>query len=207
MILKGFLNGMLDSNCYILGDDGEAAVVDPGADAEDIIRVLEKHALKLKYIILTHAHIDHITEVDELRCAMGGKTVIHEDDAPLLGDMLLNGSALFGRGRSFSDADLLVKDGDVLEIGKARLRFIHTPGHTPGSVCIAVNGSTGEEFIFTGDTLFRMSIGRTDLGAGDHKKIIESLNRLMALDDDLVVYPGHGPATTIGHERRNNPWI
>jgi glyoxylase-like metal-dependent hydrolase (beta-lactamase superfamily II) len=263
MILKAILNGMFDSNCYVLGDNGEGAVIDPGADVEDIAKVLEAHDLKLKYIILTHAHIDHITEVDNLRNAVGGVAVVHEDDAPLLGDQLLNGSALFGRGRTFDKADVLVKDGDVLELGGAKLRVIHTPGHTPGGICIlasgrgdeggrsdasedvgsgtdsginggsgvdeGVNGSadggvdgvvegtngrtdegavgSGESYLFTGDTLFKLSIGRTDLGAGDHRKITESVRRLMKLDGSLKVYPGHGPATTIDYERLNNPWL
>jgi glyoxylase-like metal-dependent hydrolase (beta-lactamase superfamily II) len=291
MILKAVLNGMFGSNCYILGDNGEAAVIDPGADVEDIVQVLEENALNLKYIIITHAHIDHIAEIDNLRSTAGGKAVVHEDDAPLLGDMLLNGSALFGRGRIFGKADILVKDGDVLELGNARLRVIHTPGHTPGGICIlltvngeeCVNSGTGyseyegkkccigkgsaesgigygevdecgsctseesadsstgcdtnddsksssveedtlnsgnssaygtnggsaenENCIFTGDTLFRLSIGRTDLGAGSQRKLIESVRRLMELDGSLKVYPGHGPATTIEYERQNNPWI
>lgn len=221
MILKAILNGMFDSNCYVLGDGGEAAVIDPGADVEDIAKVVDEHSLKLKYIILTHAHIDHISNVDNLREALGGKTVVHEEDAPLLGDRMLNGSALFGHGQSFGMADIMVKDGDVLELGGAKLRVIHTPGHTPGSICIMLTdgegegtGSSegkgsgeGESCIFTGDTLFRLSIGRTDLGAGDHRKIIESLRRLMKLEGSLKVYPGHGPVTTIEFERLNNPWI
>lgn len=262
MILKAVLEGMFGSNCYILGDNGEAVVIDPGADVGDIARILDEQALKLKYIILTHAHIDHIAEVDNLRSTLGGKTVVHEDDAPLLGDRMLNGSALFGRSRTFNMADILVKDGDVLELGTAKLRIIHTPGHTPGGICILLNGSKSESpgindsdcadtnarncedvysdtntrkgmgeatgigrqntdegcganegcasdeyCIFTGDTLFRLSIGRTDLGAGNHRKLDESLRRLMKLDGSLKVYPGHGPATTIEFERLNNPWI
>ncbi len=230
MILKAILTGMFDSNCYILGDNGEAAVIDPGADVEDIARILVEHALKLKYIILTHAHIDHIAEVDNLRSTLGGKTVVHEDDAPLLGDQMLNGSALFGRSRTFSMADTLVRDGDILELGKAKLSIIHTPGHTPGGMCILAKDGTDDEgsmsqisnygrqeedeggglgkgCIFTGDTLFRMSIGRTDLGAGDQGKITASLRRLMKLDGALKVYPGHGPSTTIDFERKNNPWL
>jgi hydroxyacylglutathione hydrolase len=207
MIIKAVLNGMFDSNCYILGDEGEAAVIDPGADAEDIVKALEERDLKLKYIIMTHAHIDHISDVDKLKDSIGGETVVHEEDAPLLGDKRLNGSALFGTGRSFNTADILVKDGDVLEIGKATLRIIHTPGHTPGCICILATDSANESCLFTGDTLFRQSIGRTDLGAGDHRKIIESLRRLMEMDSSLKVYPGHGPDTTIGYENMYNPWL
>ncbi len=271
MILKAVIPGMFDSNCYILVDEGEAAVIDPGADVEDIARILDEqgskqglnNGLKLKYIIMTHAHIDHIAQVDNLRYALGGKTVVHKDDAPLLGDARLNGSVLFMRSRTFEMADVLVSDGDVLELGKAKLEIIHTPGHTPGGMCILVTcdaddkssmsdscnigwqeeeeggnivsqedeegggsgescmsvsrnigsqddeegGSSGESCIFTGDTLFRMSIGRTDLGAGDQHKLMESVRRLMELDGTLKVYPGHGPSTTIDFERENNPWL
>lgn len=230
MILKAVLTGMFDSNCYILSDANEAAVIDPGADAEDIARVLGEQSLKLKYIILTHAHIDHITEVDNLKSALGGNTVVHEDDAPLLGDRMLNGSALFGRSRIFNMADILVRDGDSLELGRVKLGIIHTPGHTPGSMCILVPGEGGANgvgnagangaddaaangvgikdcCIFTGDTLFRQGIGRTDLGAGDQRKIMASLRRLMELEGSLKVYPGHGPATSIDYEKRNNPWL
>ena len=216
MILKAVITGMFDSNCYILSDEGEAAIIDPGADVEDIARVLDEqgsklglnNGLKLKYIIMTHAHIDHIAQVDNLRCALGGKTVVHKDDAPLLGNARLNGSTLFMRSRTFDMADILVSDGDVLELGKAKLDIIHTPGHTPGGMCILVkDGADGESCIFTGDTLFRMSVGRTDLGAGAQRKIMASLRRLMELDGALKVYPGHGPSTTTDFERENNPWL
>ncbi len=234
MILKATLQGMLDSQCYILGDKNEAVVIDPGAEVEDVSHVLDKEGLELKYIIMTHAHIDHIAQVDRLRSARGGKTVIHEADAPILGDHRLNGSVLFGTIRRFNNADIQVKDGDVLEFGDTRLEIIHTPGHTPGGICILVYSNSQEASIdiigdsypvdkssesvkndagsskgciFTGDTLFRLGIGRTDLGLGDHRVIKDSLRRLMELDGTLKVYPGHGPATTIDYERQNNPWI
>lgn len=199
MFLKRFMTGMLSSNCYILGDAGEAAVIDPGVDYMDIEKNLEAQKLSLKYIILTHAHIDHIIRMEELRSACGGKVVIHEEDAPLLGNAMLNGAALFGLNTVFGDADLCVKDGDSLELGGIRLEILHTPGHTPGSMCVKA-----ENCIFTGDTLFRLGIGRTDLGAGDYDRLMISLKELMKLDDSLVVYPGHGSATDIGYERNNN---
>lgn len=208
MILKVINTGMLDSNCYILGEDGEAAVIDPGADIKDIAAILDQHDLTLKYIILTHAHIDHIAEVDELRSSRGGKAVVHEDDAPLLGDSLLNGSALFGRDSVFKDADICVRDGHILQLGCTKLNIIHTPGHTPGGICIFVKDPDGiGSCIFSGDTLFRLGIGRTDLGAGDYDRLIASLRRLMELGDDIKVYPGHGSATDIGYERSFNPWL
>ncbi len=230
--------GMLQSNCYIVGASGEAAVIDAGIEPREVSQILKTNQLILKYIILTHAHIDHIVNFGELQDVCGGKVVIHEKDAPLLEDEVLNGSVMFGSNKRFRQADTLVRDGDTLKIGSVRLEFIHTPGHTPGSMCIKAaecltgieNGTiaeadivaseaasavtsakaqagaeagTGDCCIFTGDTLFRRGVGRTDLGAGDSKQLAESLNRLMELQDELTVYPGHGPATCIGNERKN----
>lgn len=243
MFLKRLDTGMLQSNCYIVGvageavagDEaagmgeavggcrapGEAVVIDPGVEPREVSQILEANKLTLKYIILTHAHIDHIVQVGELQDICGGKVVIHEKDAPLLGDEVLNGSVMFGSDKRYREADILVKDGDMLEIGSVRLEFIHTPGHTPGSMCIKATelmneasdaGVLGTEAsagtgagtccIFTGDTLFRRGVGRTDLGAGDSRQLAKSLSRLMELQDDLTVYPGHGPATSIGYERK-----
>lgn len=245
MIMRILHAAMLDSNCYILGDRGEAAVIDPGADHNDIEKVLDEHGLTLKYIILTHAHIDHVLEADELRRSRGGKFVMHRNDEVLLKDPLLNCSMLFGMDKVFGDADIYVLDGDTFELGNSRLHIIHTPGHTPGGICILLKddqcdcerpdrakdqGSGNSTYyagantyvknqdrnaesviagncIFTGDTLFRLGAGRTDLGCGDSEQLIASLKRLMELDDDVMVYPGHGPATDIGYERRYNPWL
>lgn len=199
MFFKRFMAGMLSANCYILGEGGEAAVIDPGVAAEDIEEVLSAQRLSLKYIILTHAHIDHICCMEQLRSICGGKVVVHDNDAPLLGNPMLNGTLLFGLNTVFSEADICVKDGDTLEIGGLKLEILHTPGHTSGSMCIMV----GDE-LFTGDTLFKLGVGRTDLATGDHDLLVKSLNRLMKLDDKIKVYPGHGSATDIGYERNNN---
>ena len=199
MFLKRLMTGMFSSNCYILGNAGEAAVIDPGVEFGEVRAILEEQGLILKYIILTHAHIDHILQMEELRSNCGGKTVIHEEDAPLLGDPMLNGAAIFGLRRTFGKADLTVKAGDSLDLVGLQLEILHTPGHTPGSMCIKV-----ENCLFTGDTLFRQGVGRTDLGAGDHDKLMLSLKELIKLDDGLEVHPGHGSATTIGYERENN---
>lgn len=190
---------MLSSNCYIIGDAGEAAVIDPGVEPEEIVSILDVQKLTLKYIILTHAHIDHILHMEELLGTRGGKVAIHDEDALLLGNPMLNGAVLFGLNRSFREADLRVKDGDSLELGGIQLEIIHTPGHTPGSMCVKADGC-----IFTGDTLFKLGVGRTDLGAGDQTRLMDSLKKLMKLDDSLKVYPGHGSATDIGYEKNNN---
>jgi hydroxyacylglutathione hydrolase len=202
LFLKCLDNGMVDSNCYVLGDSGEAVVIDAGVDYSETARILESEGLALKYIILTHAHIDHVLQADNLRNTCGGKVVIHKDDAPLLDDGVLNGSFLFGLNRTFGQADLCVSDGDILELGRLKLEIIHTPGHTPGSMCIRV-----DDCLFTGDTLFKLGIGRTDLGAGDYDLLMASLRKLMELDDNVIVYPGHGPATDIGYERKHNRWL
>lgn len=199
MFLKRITTGMLSSNCYIIGDAGKAAVIDPGVEHEEIAEVLDTQKLTLEYIILTHAHIDHILHMEELLAARGGKVVIHDEDALLLGNPMLNGSVLFGLKKTFREADLRVKDGDSLELGGIRLEILHTPGHTPGSMCVKAEGC-----IFTGDTLFRLGVGRTDLGAGDQTRLMNSLKKLMKLDSGLKVYPGHGSATDIGYEKDNN---
>lgn len=200
MYMKTISTGLLDSNCYIIGDKNSAVVIDAGADHAEVLQILESQHLSLEYIVLTHAHIDHVLNAGKLRDAAGARVVIHEDDAPLLGDPVLNCSALFGLNKVFGPADILVKDGDSINVGGINLQFIHTPGHTPGSICVLA----GNE-LFSGDTLFRLGVGRTDLGAGSVQKLEASLGRLMELDDSIIVYPGHGPATNIGYERRNNP--
>lgn len=202
MFLKRLTTGMLSSNCYILGDAGEGIVIDPGVECGDIVQILEAQKLTLKYIILTHAHIDHILQMEGLRSACGGKVVIHEEDAPLLANAMLNGAALFGLNMVFGEADLCVKAGGSLEFGGVKMEILHTPGHTPGSICVKVGDN-----LFTGDTLFRLGVGRTDLGAGDHDRLMNSLKELMKLDDSLTVYPGHGSATDIGYERKNNMYL
>lgn len=203
MIFKRLPTGMLASNCYLVGDSGEGAVIDPGADSRDILKMVEEAGVKVKYIILTHVHLDHICSVDRVREKTGAKVAVHEADAAALLDSRTNGSTLFGLDNTFGKADILLKDGDILELGGLKLEIIHTPGHTPGGICIKAGNS-----VFTGDTLFRMSIGRTDLGNGDYDDIMVSLkDRLMKLDDDTVVYPGHGASSTIGYERKHNPYV
>lgn len=203
MVFKRLTTGMLASNCYIIGECGEGAVIDPGAKASEILKAVNELNLKIKYLILTHAHIDHILSMDELRRVLGAKVLVHEMDEGTLSNPLMNGSGLFGLSKVFGEADGLLKDGDVLMVGGMKLEIIHTPGHSSGSICIKAGSS-----IFTGDTLFMMSIGRSDLGDGDYELLMDSIkNRLMTLSDDTKVYPGHGTSTTIGYERENNPFV
>ena len=203
MILRCLSTGMFDSNTYILGDNGEGAVIDAGASADEICSAIGELNLTIKYIILTHGHIDHICSTDELRDATGAEVLIHEDDAIFLSKPEYNLSSLVGRVKPFKSADVLLKDTDILKLGNLDLKIIHTPGHTPGSICVKSGN-----IIFTGDTLFKMSIGRVDLPKGSYTGIMDSLNgRLMRLDDDTAVYPGHGEDTTIGFERKFNPYV
>lgn len=203
MLLKRLPTGILQSNCYIIGEKTKGAVIDPGVSASEIIRAADDMGLEIIYIILTHTHFDHIKFMDDLRDRAGAKVLAHEADAPALSDSWLNGSVLFGQSETFREADKLLKDGDIIDVDGISLEVIHTPGHTPGSICIKANN-----WLFTGDTLFRMSIGRTDLGNGSHEDIMRSITQvLMKLDDDTVVYPGHGTSSTIGFERKHNPFI
>jgi hydroxyacylglutathione hydrolase len=203
MILKKLPTGMLSSNCYILGDNGEGVIIDPGADVREIMDAVESTKLKIKYIILTHAHLDHIVSMDSLRDKIGAKVLVHENDAAALVDGWANGAAMFGIDISLKSADMNLKDGDIVEVGGLKLEIIHTPGHSPGSMCIKAGNN-----LFTGDTLFRMSIGRTDLPGGNYDEIMDSLkNKLMKLDGEIKVYPGHGSSTTIAYEKKHNPFL
>ncbi len=202
MFLKKLTTGMFASNCYILSENKYGVIIDPGADSEEILEIIQKYDINVKYIILTHAHIDHIVSMDELRDVLDAKVLVHEADADSLLDPVKNVSMLFGSGKVFNPADILLKDGDVIDADGLKIEVIHTPGHTAGSICLKT-----EDRIFTGDTLFRMSIGRTDLGNSDYNMLINSLKKIMMLDDSTIVYPGHGATTTIGYERKNNPFV
>jgi hydroxyacylglutathione hydrolase len=195
--------GLLSSNCYIIGDSGEAAVIDPGASVKAISEVLDREKLDLKFIILTHVHLDHIISMDKLRQKYNAKVLVHSADAEALGDPEKNCSSLFGYDMKYDSADKCLSHGDIIAVGGLKLEIIHTPGHTPGGISIKT-----ANIIFTGDTLFKLGVGRTDLTGGDGDLLWESINkRLMTLDDDVIAYPGHGPSTTIGFEKRNNPYL
>lgn len=203
MALYVLPNGIFESNTYILSYDKECVVIDCGVNAREILDVVEKNGLHVKYIILTHGHFDHTWHVQSLKEKTGAKLCLHEDELELYQNPMLNGSRMFGAGSDAEtpDPDILLKDGQKLQAGEMSLEIIHTPGHSPGSICI-LSGN----MLFSGDTLFAMSIGRTDFPGGSHKAMIESLHRLFMLDDSIEVYPGHGPKTTIGYEKEYNPY-
>jgi hydroxyacylglutathione hydrolase len=210
MIVETFPVGMLQCNCTILGDpgSGEAIVIDGGDDVPEIARRLDAHGLRARYLVHTHAHIDHIGALGTLRERIGGDALLHPGDLPLYGS-LAEQALWLGMMRPPDvvplDGDLI--DGDVLRAGALALRCLHTPGHTPGSTSFALEDPAGTR-LFTGDTLFAGAVGRWDLGGTSLADIVRSIRtKLLDHDDAAVVVPGHGPKTTIGIERRTNPYL
>ncbi len=201
MFIKRIVVGPMESNCYLFGDEAtkEIFVIDPGGDYKEIKIVIDKDGLKPKAVINTHGHGDHIGANKEF----GIPVWIHRLDADFLIDSSKNLSGAFGFLIKTKTASRLLEDGDILNIGKYALEVIHTPGHTPGSICLKAEGA-----IFTGDTLFCEGIGRTDFAYGSEEDIANSIKeKLFTLKDNYVIYPGHGPDSTIGHEKTNNPYI
>ena len=197
--------GIYQANCYILHDENtkEAAVIDPGGDFAEIRSFVEANGLKVKYIILTHAHGDHIGALMELKGYTGAEVCIHREDNSMLRSSRMNFTAEMGYGPVELSADRLLGDGEVLKLGDMELKIIHTPGHSRGGICIYCDGS-----LFSGDTLFACSIGRTDLAGGSYGELIESIKgKLLVLPDDTDVYPGHGPSSTIFIEKKRNPFL
>ena len=228
MYIKTIVVGPLESNCYLFGDEAtkEIFVIDPGGDYREIKSVIDRDRLKPKAVINTHGHGDHIGANREFAIPVW----IHRMDADFLTDPSKNLSGVFGFFLKTKAASRLLEDGDILDIGKYSLKVIHTPGHTPGSICIKTEGlmhspATGNNdglsiapkesrasahagYIFTGDTLFYEGIGRTDFAYGSEKDIMYSIKeKLFTLDDGYVIYPGHGQTSTIGNEKNNNHFI
>ncbi len=195
--------GPLQTNCYIVyGKNGKAAVIDPAYSADEIERVLAEKSLILDKILLTHAHFDHIMAAEELR-KNGAKLYVHKDDDRMLHDPSLNCMLEFmGRTIDFARTDVLLDDGDVIDIGDERLTVIHTPGHTKGSVCYM-----SDEYIFSGDTLFCGSVGRCDLYGGSYDTLMLSLKKLNRFEKDYIVFPGHGGNTTLNNEKNDNVYM
>ncbi len=202
MEIKSFI--IDGTNCYLIWDEknGEGAVIDP-ADTR-VLRFAEENGISLKYIILTHCHFDHIGGVKAVAEQTGAKIAIHSYDAEGLTDNEINLGQFVGGDFVQKKADILLSDGDVLEIGDIKLEILHTPGHTPGGIGILADKSV----LFSGDTLFRRSIGRTDFPGGSYSVIVNSIKtKIFTLPEDIPVYPGHEAPTTIGEEKENNPYI
>lgn len=200
--------GILACNCSILGDEstGEAVVIDPGDEVERVQNILLQHNLHPRYIIATHAHIDHVGGIEELKRATGAAVLMHEADLPLYQNLDTQARWLGVLPPGVVEVDRFLKEGDTIRCGSMALEVLHTPGHSPGSLSLHLPG--GNSRIFSGDTLFQGSIGRTDLWGGSLREILRSIHsRLMIFPDRTPVFPGHGLRTTIGEERELNPFL
>ena len=204
MILKTLVLGLFCSNCYIVGSEStkDGMIIDPGAEPEVILKNVKELGLDIKLIILTHGHIDHVGALTRIKEAIGAQVAIHTDDAQAIQDPSLG--ARFGFSYQPSPPpDRLLVDGDSVELGDLHFSVIHTPGHSPGGISLL-----GEGVVFTGDTLFNYGIGRYDLPGSNGTQLMDSIHtKLMVLPDNTIVYPGHSYETTIGNERRGNPFL
>ncbi|HXM18592.1 MAG TPA: MBL fold metallo-hydrolase [Candidatus Tumulicola sp.] len=208
MIVEHIPVGLLACNCIVLGDEktGKAIVIDPGDDIDKIEALLSKHGLTVTAILATHAHIDHVGGLALLKERTGAPALIHEADVPLYEALAAQAEWLGVPAPPVGEIDKNLVDGGSIDFGRLRVDVRHTPGHTPGSVSLVL--PQDKPVVFSGDTLFAGSIGRTDLWGGNFDDIMRSIRgTLMALPDEALVVPGHGPETTIGAERRTNPFI
>ncbi|HBV88977.1 MBL fold metallo-hydrolase [Desulfosporosinus sp.] len=205
-MIEGRAMGSMGANCYLYAcmETKKAVVIDPGADGKSIYRWILEKGFKVEYILLTHGHVDHIGAVDELKELLGDVQVgIHTGDAGMLTDGRKNLSSYFGPGLALNKADLLLSDGQELIVGNQRIKVIATPGHSPGSVCFLCSDG-----LISGDTLFAGSIGRTDFPGGSMNQLLDGVKKkLLILPDDTRVFPGHGEETSIGEEKRDNPFL
>lgn len=199
-----FVVGPIDVNCYVISDDnGIGAVIDPGGNPERILGYIRKEKLDIKFVLNTHGHGDHIGANDAIRDATGAELCIHAFDAPMLADARKNLSAFMGYQALARPAENLLHGGESITFGDITLKVVHTPGHSPGGVCFIRDG-----VVFSGDSLFAESIGRTDFPGGSQLELVGSVKKeLMVLSDETIVYPGHGPKTTIGWEKIYNPYL
>jgi hydroxyacylglutathione hydrolase len=199
--------GMLQCNCSVFGDElsHEAIVIDPGDNLDQILAILARHALKVKAIVITHAHIDHIGGAAKLKAATGAPVYMNQNDQELYDHLDIQAGWLGMATPEKTSIDIASREGDALTLGNAEFQILETPGHTQGSISIWI---PQENKLVAGDTLFRDSIGRTDLPGGDGRQILCSIHsKLMPLPEDAVVIPGHGPSTTIGREKEHNPFL
>ena len=206
LILECLIVPPFESNCWILGcsETQAAVVIDPG-DKAGILQTLKAHNLTVQYLIHTHGHLDHVTATAALQQEMDAPVLIHEADQILLDNLEVQGTMFGLTAPESPTVDSYICEGDSIDWGQYTLSVIETPGHSPGGVCLNLEG---EQILFAGDTLFQDSIGRTDLWGGDYEQLLDSIReQLWPLDDDTIVCPGHGPRTTIGREKRENPFL
>jgi hydroxyacylglutathione hydrolase len=204
-IIKRLVVGSLSANCWIVGKEsaGEGLVIDPGGNSETINRAIDETGLDIKIIVLTHGHSDHIAALRDIQDKTGAEVAIHIEDADFL-EGRGSYSSQFGISyRTPHPPERLLREGDIIDAGGMSFKVIHTPGHTPGSICLLTDFG-----VFTGDTIFRRGIGTTMMPGSSRPQLLESIHKkLMTLPDETVIYPGHGRETTIGAERRDNPYV
>lgn len=198
--------GPMEANCFIYRDEatGRCAIIDPGAMNDALLAAIEEAGTSsFDYILLTHCHFDHVGAVSRVKDLTNAPIAIHKDDAAGLRDPYINLSgSLGGRKTLYPEADITFSDGDTFRVGETPFKVLHTPGHTAGSCCYLTEG-----MLFAGDTLFHESVGRTDFPGGSMRQMQQSLQKLLALDGDILVYTGHYDSTTISHERMHNPYV
>jgi hydroxyacylglutathione hydrolase len=200
--------GMLSCNCSVVGDEAtkEAIVIDPGDEVERVQEILARHDFKVKYIIATHAHIDHVGGLRKLHETTDAPVLMHEADLPLYQNLAAQAAWLGVEPPAQVEVEQFLKEGDRLQWGGFSLDVLHTPGHSPGSLSLYVSGENAR--LFAGDTLFQGSVGRWDLWGGSEKRLMKSIrDKLLPFPDETPVFPGHGPSTTIGQERDSNPFL
>jgi hydroxyacylglutathione hydrolase len=205
VILEMLVVGPIQSNCYILGCERtrQAAVIDPGGDVDKILMTLAKANLRCVYIINTHGHFDHSGGNRRLKEVTGAQLIIHRGDAPMIVHQAANGGMWGMKIENSPPPDRTVEEGEFITFGDISLKVLHTPGHSAGGISLVV-----DRMAFVGDTLFAGSIGRTDFPGGDHEGLLRNVReKIFVLGDDVVIYPGHGPKTTVARERRTNPFF
>lgn len=208
MLVKRFIVGLLHINCYLVAcpKTKEALIIDPGlkerTEAERIMKEVDQNGLQIRYIVDTHGHPDHISGNGIMKEITGAPILIHEYDAPMLTDADRNLSTMFGYHIVSPPADKTLKEGDIIQIGEVKLKVLHTPGHSRGSISLL-----GRDAVFTGDVLWAGTIGRYDFPDSSGKEMVHSLKRLAMLPDHFELYPAHGPTSTIGEEKKHNPFL